>query len=170
MILYPDIYVKNVLKINEEIIKANSIKALLLDVDNTIMYYNKTTIDGLEEWIKQMKALGIKLCILSNNNNKEKVRKLANILDIPFIYFAMKPFKSGFKRAAKMLGIDIKNIGVVGDQIFTDILGANRMHMVSILTKPLEKRDFLVTKVKRPFENAIIKGYLKGGSNKDVSK
>lgn len=170
MILYPDIYIKNVLEINEDIIKSKEIKALLLDVDNTLMHYNKTTIEGLEEWIKQMKALGIKLCILSNNNNKEKVGKLANILDIPFICFAKKPMKSGFKRAIKMLEIDAKNIGVVGDQIFTDILGANRMHMVSILTKPLEKRDFLVTKIKRPFENAVIKGYLKRGSNKHVSK
>ena len=69
--------------------------------------------------------------------------------------------KSGFKRAQKILGLEACHIGVVGDQIFTDVLGANRMKMKSILTKPLEERDIFITKVKRPLEDFIIKSYLK---------
>ena len=161
MILYPNIYLENVLKIDENIIKKNQIKGLLLDVDNTLMHYDKTIISGIEEWIKKMKNIGIKLCILSNSNDEKKVKKLADELDIPYIHLAYKPFKIGFKKAKKILNIDYKNIGMVGDQIFTDVLGANRMKMISILIKPLEKREYIVTKVKRPLEEAILRSYFK---------
>lgn len=67
------------------------------------------------------------------------------------------------KKLGKMLNIEPEHIAMVGDQIFTDILGANRMKMISILTKPLEERDILITKIKRPIENAVIKKYLKKG-------
>lgn len=162
MILYPKLYLKNILKIDENIIDKNQIKGLLIDVDNTLMHYDKTIISGIEEWIEQMKSKGIKLCILSNSNNKNKVQKLSDLLQIPYIHLANKPFKKGFKKGQKILGVEAEHIGVVGDQIFTDVLGANRMKMISILTEPLEKRDIFVTKIKRPIEEAVIKKYLKG--------
>lgn len=164
MILYPNLYLGNILDIEEEIINKNQIKGLLIDVDNTIMKYDKSLLEGIEEWTQKMKDLNVKLCILSNTNNKKKVERVSKLLDIPFIYLANKPFKKGFKKGKMLLGIEEKNIAVVGDQIFTDILGANRMKMISILTVPLEKRDILITKVKRPIENYIIKMYKKKGS------
>ena len=165
MVLYPDLYVKNVIEISNEMLNKNQIKGLLLDVDNTLLYYDRTRVKGLDEWIKNKKNEGIKLCILSNTNKKDKVQSLANDLDIPFIYFAKKPLKSGFKRAQKILNLEPDYIGVVGDQIFTDILGANRMNMKSILTKPLEERDIFITKIKRPLEEYIIRCYLKKRGN-----
>ncbi len=165
MVLYPDLYVKNVIEISNEMLNKNQIKGLLLDVDNTLLYYDRTRVNGLDEWIKNKKNEGIKLCILSNTNKKDKVQSLANDLDIPFIYFAKKPLKSGFKRAQKILNLEPNYIGVVGDQIFTDILGANRMNMKSILTKPLEERDIFITKIKRPLEEYIIRCYLKKRGN-----
>ena len=165
MVLYPDLYVKNVIEISNEMLNKNQIKGLLLDVDNTLLYYDRTRVNGLDEWIKNKKNEGIKLCILSNTNKKDKVQSLANDLDIPFIYFAKKPLKSGFKRAQKILNLEPDYIGVVGDQIFTDILGANRMNMKSILTKPLEERDIFITKIKRPLEEYIIRCYLKKRGN-----
>lgn len=99
MRLYPDLYIENVLEIDENIIKEKGIKALLLDIDNTLVYYNKNILSGVEKWSKKMKDMGIKLCILSNSNNKEKVEKVAKMLEIPYIYFANKPLKSGFKKA-----------------------------------------------------------------------
>lgn len=99
MRLYPDLYIENVLEIDENIVKEKGIKALLLDIDNTLVYYNKNILSGVEKWSKKMKDMGIKLCILSNSNNKEKVEKVAKMLEIPYIYFANKPFKSGFKKA-----------------------------------------------------------------------
>ncbi len=168
MILFPDAYLKSVKDINIEFLKKNNIKALILDVDNTLIDYYKKMPQGIKEWCEKLKSEDIKFCILSNSNKKKKVSDVAKILDIPYIYFARKPFKSGFKKAAKLLQIDYKNIAAVGDQIFTDILGANKMKMYSILVQPILERDLLVTRIKRPIENYIIKKYLstKEGENK----
>ena len=161
MIIYPNLYIENITKINKEIIVKYKIKAMLLDVDNTILNYDGKMIDGLEQWAEATKNMGVKLCILSNSNKEEKVKKVANLLNIPYIFFAKKPLKKGYKKAQKLLNIEAKHIAMVGDQIFTDVIGANRVKMISILTKPLEEKDIWVTKLKRPFEEFVVKRYLK---------
>ena len=82
-------------------------------------------------------------------------------MDIPFIKFATKPLKRGFKKAQKTLGIPNENIAVVGDQIFTDVIGANGVKMFSILVKPIAEKDLWMTRIKRPLENYIIEKYKK---------
>lgn len=161
MKLYPNAYLKNVKEITIDFLNKNNIKALILDVDNTLIDFNKKMLDGVEEWCKNLKKQGIKLFIVSNSNKKTKVEMVAKKLELPYIHFATKPFKRGFKKAAKMLQEKNENIAVVGDQIFTDVIGANRCKMFSILVEPIEKKDLLVTKIKRPLENYIIKGYQK---------
>jgi len=160
MLLYPKLYLENVTKIDLELLKKNNIQGLILDVDNTLIDYDKKPVEGLEKWCSNLKENKIKLCILSNSNKKEKVKKLATKLDIPFIYFAKKPLKIGFKKAKKILELENENIGVVGDQLMTDVLGANRCKMFSILVKPISEKDIWVTKLKRPLENYIIHRYL----------
>ena len=161
MIFYPDIYLSNVKEITIELLKQNNIKGLLLDVDNTLIDFNLKILDGAKEWCKQLKDQGIKICILSNTNKIEKVKMVAKELDLSYINFAKKPFKSGFKRAIKLLQLDAKNIAAVGDQVLTDVFGGNRMGMYTILTKPLGKKDIFITRVKRPLEKIIIRMYLK---------
>lgn len=160
MILYPKKYINNVLEISIDFLKKEKLNGLILDVDNTLLFYDRTMISGLTQWVDNMKKNNIKLCILSNTNKKDKVDKLSKDLKVPYIFFAKKPLKSGFKKAAKILNMKNENIGVVGDQIFTDIIGANRMKMFPILTKPLDEKDILITKIKRPIEEYIIKRYL----------
>lgn len=166
MILYPQLYINNVKEITINILNENKLKGLILDVDNTLIDYDKKLLDGLEDWIKELKKNNIKLCILSNSNKKEKVESVATKLEIPFIYFAKKPFKTGFLKAKRLLDLENQEIGVIGDQIFTDIIGANRCKMYSILTKPIDEKDIWVTLLKRPLENYIIKRYLKNAKEK----
>lgn len=161
MILYPRLYLQNVTKITYEMLKENNIRGLLLDVDNTLIDYDKKILDGVEDWIKQLKEKEIKFCILSNTNQKQKVENVARKLDIPYIFFAKKPLKSGFHKARKKLELEQQEIAVVGDQIFTDVLGANRCRMFSILVEPINAKDIFITKIKRPIEEFIIKNYLK---------
>lgn len=171
MKIYPKIYLENAIEIKEELIKKNDIKGIILDVDNTLIYYNKELLQGIEEWCENLKQKGVKFCIVSNSNNKEKIKKVAEKLNIPYISFGMKPLKRGLKQAKKILQIEAKSIAVVGDQIFTDVIGANRMGMFSILVKPLETKDILITKIKRPLEEAILKKYLKmEGEKNNVHK
>lgn len=161
MSIYPKFYFKKITEINPEFLKENNIKALILDVDNTLLDFDLNYVDGLEEWYKNIKENNIKCMIVSNSNKTQKVEMVANFLEIPYIKFATKPLKRGFKKAIKQIELPPENIAAIGDQIFTDVIGSNRMKMVSILVEPLAEKDIWMTKVKRPIENLIIKKYLK---------
>lgn len=161
MNLYPDLYLNSVIDINPTLLKKNKLEALILDVDNTLIDYYKNLIDGAEDWCENLKSEGIKCIILSNSNKKEKVETVAKKLGIKYVMFAKKPLKSGFKKALEKLEMKPEQVAVVGDQIFTDVVGAKRMKMFSILVKQVGEKDIFITKVKRPIENAIIKKYLR---------
>ena len=161
MNLYPREILNKVEEISIEFIQKNKLKALILDVDNTLIGYDQKLSEEKIKWAKNLKGQGVKLYILSNTNKKEKVKKVATLLGIPYILFAKKPLKSGFLKIQKELQIEPEQIGVVGDQIFTDVLGANRCEMFSILVKPIQEKDYLLTRIKRPLEKYIIKRYEK---------
>jgi HAD superfamily phosphatase (TIGR01668 family) len=162
VLIYPKIYLDNVKKIDIKLLKEFNIKGLLLDVDNTLIDTNCNLLDGIIQWCEELKNHDIKICILSNTPNKNKVINVANQLKIPYIYFAKKPFKSGFLKGKEILKINNNNeIAAVGDQILTDVIGANRTGMISILVNPISKKDLWITQIKRPIENLIIKSYCK---------
>lgn len=161
MLYYPKYYFKNVTKIDINFLKKNNIRGLILDVDNTLIDYDHNLIEGLENWYEKIKSNNINACIVSNSNKKEKVAKVANILEIPYISFGTKPLKRGLKKAAKILNLKANEIAVIGDQIFTDVIGANRCKMMSILVEPISEKDIFVTVIKRPIEKYIINSYLK---------
>ncbi len=170
--IYPNLYYTKVEDITiQELIK-NKIKLLILDVDNTLIDYYQNLSESIIQWSKEMKGQGIKLYILSNTNDEEKVKKVAQKLEIPYKHFAMKPLKRGFKYIEQKTKISAKNIAVVGDQIFTDVIGGNRSGMFTILVEPIDnKKDYWYTAWKRPIENKIknkIKEETKEGENKDV--
>lgn len=168
--LYPNIYLNKVEDITIETLIKNKIKLLILDVDNTLIDYYKNLSESIINWAKEMKGQGIKLYILSNTNNEEKVKTVAKKLDIEYKHFAMKPLKRGFRYVQKETNIKPENIAVVGDQIFTDVLGGNRSKMFTILVDPIDdKKDYWYTAWKRPIENKIKNKYkTKEEKNKNV--
>ena len=163
MNVYPSLYLDSVKNINPTWLKKNNIKGLILDVDNTLIDYYRNLVDGAEKWCEELKNEGIKCIILSNSNKRSKVEEVAEKLNIDYIMFAKKPLKSGFKRALSKLELKPEEVAVVGDQLFTDVIGAKRMNMFSILVKQVGEKDIFITKLKRPIENAIIKKYLEKG-------
>ena len=165
MKLSPNLYLNNVKEITIELLKKNNIKGIILDIDNTLIDFDKNLLEGCEKWCDNLKKQGIRMCILSNTNKVHKVKKVAEILDLQYLYFAHKPNKKGFKKAIEILKLRPENIAVVGDQIFTDVLGGNRSKMFTILTKPIDTRDIWLTRIKRPFEKSVIKKYLKKERN-----
>lgn len=160
MILYPKLYLKSVTEITMDILEQNNIKGLILDVDNTIIDIDRNMDDKVKTWAFDLKKHGIKLCIVSNTNKHDKVKEAADKLEIPYFYFAKKPFKKGFMKAKALMNLDEKNIAAVGDQIMTDVIGANRCKMFSILVEPISKKDIFITKIKRPIEKFVINRYL----------
>ena len=161
MILYPDIYLDSVKEITYELLKKRNIKGLILDVDNTLIDYYKNMPEGIEDWCKDLKETGIKFCIASNSNKKDKIEMVSKKLQIPYTFFAKKPLKIGLNKATTIMNLENKQVAVVGDQIFTDILGANRCKMTSILVNPIQEKDIFITVIKRPIENNIKNKYKK---------
>lgn len=165
MNIYPKGYFTKVEDITINYLLENKIKVLILDVDNTLIDYYQNLTEDVIQWAKNLKGQGMKLYILSNTNNKEKVEKVANKLEIPYKNFAMKPLKKGFLQVQKEVNEEFEKIAVVGDQLFTDILGGNRCHMHTILIDPINPKDYWYTAWKRPIENKI-KNKLKTEENK----
>ena len=157
MNIYPNAYLKGVQDITIDFLSDNNIKALILDVDNTLIDYYKNLSDEKVNWAKDLQNQGIILYILSNTNKKKKVEVVANKLGIPYEMFAKKPSRKGFIKIQQKINIPFENIGVVGDQIFTDVIGGNRCNMFTILVDPVDKKDYWYTAWKRPIENSIKK-------------
>ena len=161
----PNLYLSRVEDISIDILNKNNIKALILDVDNTLIDYYKNLEEEKVLWVQNLLSHGIKIYILSNTNKKEKVKTVANKLNLPFEYFARKPSKKGFLKVQNILKLKSKEIAVVGDQIFTDVVGGNRCNMFTILVDPVTPKDYWYTEVKRPLEKRIKKKLKKGEEN-----
>ena len=161
MKIYPKAYFNNVREIKIDFLQKNKIKALILDVDNTLIDYDRNLPKETIKWANELAGQGVKLYILSNSNKKQKVKKVAEDLGIEYEYFAKKPLKFGFKKVQEKLQEKPEHIGVVGDQIFTDVIGGNRCNMFTILVDPIAEKDIWITRIKRPIENAIKNKYIK---------
>ena len=157
MFLYPNAYFEKIQDITIQFLIKNKIKALILDVDNTLIDKQENLSEDVIKWVKEIKGQGVKMHILSNTNRKSKVERVANTLQLNYEYFGMKPLKIGFNKVRKILNEDSSRIAVVGDQIFTDIIGGNRAGMFTILLEPISKKEYWYTIWKRPIENRIKK-------------
>ena len=154
-LLRPTLMCEKVTEITPKLLDSLGVKALLLDVDNTITsYISKNPLEGSVEWAHALEKLGYKVFIVSNNY-RDRVSSISGKFGLPFVSFAMKPLPIGFAKARKQLGLKSAECLVVGDQMFTDILGANLGGMKSVLLTPIEVEKSWSFKVRRNFENKL---------------
>ena len=159
MLLKPDIKLRGITDITVELLHKFNIKALLLDVDNTMSTHHGTILtEGLMEWIAKMQQSGIKLMVLSNSKRK-RIEPFAARIGLPFISLGCKPLPTGYLRGVKKLGEKRKNVAIVGDQIFTDILGGKIVGVKTILLTPIKLEDGWSFKVRRKLEKKLYKKY-----------
>lgn len=159
MLLKPYIKLHGITDITVELLNNNDIKALLLDVDNTMSTHHGTILtDGLMDWIAKMQANGIKLMVLSNSK-KARIEPFAARIGLPFISLGCKPLPFGYLRGIKALGEKRKNVAIVGDQIFTDVLGGNAVGIKTVLLTPIKLEDGWSFKVRRHLEKKLYKKY-----------
>ena len=151
----PTAAVGKVTDITPELIRSMGASAILLDVDSTLAPHgSQTPFSGTVEWSHRMQDTGIKIIIMSNNF-KKRVKPFAEKFNLPFISCSLKPFPSTYFRAISRLGVKRSDAVVVGDQIFTDILGANLARIKSILLVPRGEEDSLSYSVRRALEKPI---------------
>ncbi len=157
MLLKPHIKFKGITDIKPEILNNLGIKALLLDVDNTMSTHHGTKLtDGLLEWIKYMQDSGIKLMVLSNSK-EARIKPFAERINLPYISLGLKPLPFGYLRGVKRLALKRNEVAIVGDQIFTDILGGRLVGVKTILLTPIKLEDGWSFKVRRYLEKGVYK-------------
>lgn len=159
MLLKPDIKLNRVTDISTDLLKKYGIKALILDVDNTLStHHGEVLTDGLESWLSAMRENGIRLIILSNSK-QARVEPFAKKIGLPFISMGLKPLPFKFSSARKLIGANKSETAIVGDQIFTDTLGGNLYGITTILLDPIKLESSKSFKFKRKIERAVYKIY-----------
>lgn len=155
--LFPNVYINTILDVPLDELGVRGIKAFIIDLDNTITYWNSNVItEEVEAWFAGLKEQGFKACFLSNNG-EQRVLAIAQALDLPYVFRAKKPRRGGYRRAMEVMGTTVEETAVIGDQIYTDILGGNRSGLYTILVKPIHWREFMGTKISRMFEYPVLR-------------
>lgn len=156
-LLCPNEFVESVVLIEPARLKDRGIRVLLMDLDNTLVPWGSYDIAAeVEAWVGRIKGSGIGMCIVSNTRSPKRLRVLAERLSIPHV-IGSKPRRGGFRKALEMLKASPEQVAVVGDQLFTDILGGNRLGSYTILVHPIHPREFVGTKVSRLFEKIVFR-------------
>jgi len=152
----PDQCVGSVVDIDLDALWRRGIRALILDVDNTLLAWEAEEIPaGVKAWVDRAREMGFRMCIASNGT-RSRVMRIAEHLGVPAIPKAVKPRKRPFRRALEMLGVTPEVTAVVGDQLFTDVLGGNRMELYTILINPVSRQELRTTKIVRKVEKKVL--------------
>ena len=143
----------SVTEITPALLEAMGVRAIVLDIDNTMAAHgSQEPFEGVPSWAKALTDAGVKLVLVSNNYEK-RVAPFAKKFGLPYVYFACKPSPLGYLRAKKLMGVKTRECLVAGDQIFTDIIGANLCGMWSVLLDPLAPDPAWTVRFKRYLEN-----------------
>jgi len=152
----PDRFASRLAAVDLDELYARGFRGIIVDLDNTLMGFRQTELaaDHLG-WVAQARARGFRLVMLSNNFT-DRVTSVARALEIEAIPNALKPLPFGMRRAMRILGLPRRQIAVVGDQLFTDVLSGKLCGLYTILTEPIEAKDFPVTKLFRMLERVML--------------
>ncbi len=159
----PDMYQKSIYDINYKALKEKGIKCILFDLDNTMVPLTISIPDReIKDLFSELELLGFKIIILSNSS-KSRVEPFKEKLNVDSSFHSKKPFKAKYKKIMTLYHFKDNEIACIGDQLLTDVLGANRMGFFSILVNPISDNDLFGTKINRIFERRIFKKLGKQG-------
>ncbi len=155
-LLTPDQHLDSIFEVDVDYLESLGIKGIITDMDNTLVPWNDRNITPrLAEWLAALRKRGFKLFIISNNS-RDSGGRLALELDIPAIFYAIKPRKRAFRLALENMGLSPGEVAVIGDQIFTDVLGGNRLGLHTILVTPISEKEFFWTRLMRMLERLLL--------------
>lgn len=152
----PNIYKKSIFEINYKKLKEQNIKVLLFDFDNTIIEKGNSIVNKKTITLFNKLKKDFLIYVVSNSLNTKKLNIVCKKLEIPFIGDSRKPLKKGYKKL-KFKGIKNNQIAMIGDQLMTDVWGANRMGYISILIDPMTNNELIWTKLTRVLEKLVFK-------------
>lgn len=155
----PYMYVKDIYSIDYDKLFNKGIKGIMYDIDNTLISYDEEHAhDKIIELMEYLNNNEIKVAFVSNGP-KNRVNRFNKKFNYLSVYRAMKPFSQGLKKAMFEMNLKVDEVLMIGDQIFTDVLAANKIGVKCILVKPIKPKDTYVEKIKRKIEKSLIKKF-----------
>lgn len=161
---YPNEYVDSTYGIPFETLYEKGFRGIIFDVDNTLVPHGAPADGQALRLFNRLHRIGFSTCILSNNK-EPRVSPFARQVDSPYIFKGGKPSVKGYKRAMEIMGTERQNTLFIGDQLFTDVWGANRAGIYSILVKPINPREEIQIVLKRYLEAVVLWFYLRRQKN-----
>lgn len=161
--LLPNEFVTSIYDVTPQKLEQLGKKGIIADLDNTLVEWDRE--DATEElvaWFMMMKDAGIKM-IIASNNNEARVKRFAEPLGIPYIFRAKKPLGVGFYRALVQLRLPREQVVMIGDQLLTDVMGAKRQKLYTMLIKPVAQSDGWVTRFNRFVERRVFNDLRRKG-------
>lgn len=158
-IFKPTAMKERVTELTPDFLRRLGVRAVLLDVDNTIASYTShEPAEGAVQWARSMVEAGFRVMIVSNNFRK-RVEPFARKFGLDCISFAMKPLPCGYLAARRRLRVPCRECVIIGDQIFTDVIGANLCGMKSVLLSPIEPEEGITFRMRRHCERGLREKY-----------
>lgn len=167
--LYPDAHRASAYEINYKALYEQGFRGVLFDVDNTLVPHGAPADDRAISLFQKLHAMGYKTCLISNNR-EPRVKSFSEAVGTQYIYKAGKPLPGGYQKGMRKMGTDKSTTFFVGDQIFTDIAGAKRAELYTILVEPIHPKEEIQIVLKRYLERIVLYFYFKGLKKKRVEK
>lgn len=159
--LKPDYYFGSVFEIEYDVLWEKGIRGLIFDIDNTLTAFDsKLPDDKTKKLLKELASKGFRLALLTNNTYR-RLSGFNEELNLPGFANALKPLGFGIKKALGALGLNPAQAAIIGDQLFSDVWAGKNTGITTVLVKPITERDFWFVKIKRLFENLLLKRYYK---------
>lgn len=162
-LLTPDVVCPSLFALDLDLLAERGIRGLMVDLDNTLVQYDDDDVtEEAARWVVDAQAQGFKICITSNARTA-RVRHFAQALAVPGIPNSVKPMGRPFHKAMGILGTDPAQSAIIGDQLFTDVLGGNRLGVFTVLVNPLSTVELGATKLMRRLEGRAWRRMRKKG-------
>lgn len=159
---YPDRYENSTYEIDFDAYYQKGYRAILFDIDNTLVPHGFPADARAIKLFEHLHGLGFQ-CMMLSNNKEPRVKGFCDAVNCQYIFKANKPGVLAYKRGMEQMGCDTSNTLFVGDQIFTDIWGAKKAGIFSILVKPIHPKEEIQIVLKRRLEWFVLRSYLKHG-------
>ncbi|MFZ5966240.1 MAG: YqeG family HAD IIIA-type phosphatase [Bacillota bacterium] len=155
-LLKPKQYEPSIFHIDLRVLKEKNIRGVIIDIDDTLVeWHKKYASEKAKAWLKSLENEGFKVCLVSNNT-EDRVVTFNEQLKLPAIHRAVKPRGAAFMKAMSWMNTTPDTTAVIGDQMFTDILGGNRMKLYTILVVPTSQERYTLRKLMRQVERMLL--------------
>ena len=169
-LFHPTVLKNRITDLTLEDLRAMKVRALLLDVDNTLTKHHSQELpDDVAAWLEDMKAAEMALMLVSNSK-EPRVAPFAARIDLPFVHTSCKPLPFGFWRASKALGVPRKHCLAIGDQTFTDVLGAKLAGVRVAQLLPIECEAGWSFRLRRRLEQPILASFRRRATKKEATR